>query len=237
MHQFYAPDIETNPILPAEESHHAVKVLRLAAGDTIVVLDGKGKTFYATISVADAKGCILNSLELKQESKGRDYRLHIAIAPTKNMDRLEWFVEKATEIGIDEISPIFCRYSERKVLKNERLEKILVSAMKQSIQPFLTKLNEPQSIKDFLKNASADQKFIAHCHEADKKLLSRTVEAGKEVLILIGPEGDFSEEEVELAIEKGFVPVSLGENRLRVETAALYSCATVALINEISADM
>lgn len=237
MHQFYAPDIETNSILPAEESHHAVKVLRLAAGDTIVVLDGKGKTFYATISVADAKGCILNSLELKQESKGRDYRLHIAIAPTKNMDRLEWFVEKATEIGIDEISPIFCRYSERKVLKNERLEKILVSAMKQSIQPFLTKLNEPQSIKDFLKNASADQKFIAHCHEADKKLLSRTVEAGKEVLILIGPEGDFSEEEVELAIEKGFVPVSLGENRLRVETAALYSCATVALINEISADM
>ena len=233
MHQFYAPDIETNSILPAEESHHAVKVLRLAAGDTIVVLDGKGKTFYATISVADAKGCILNSLELKQESKGRDYRLHIAIAPTKNMDRLEWFVEKATEIGIDEISPIFCRFSERKVLKNERLEKILVSAMKQSIQPFLTKLNEPQSIKDFLKNASADQKFIAHCHEADKKLLSRTVQAGKEVLILIGPEGDFSEEEVELAIEKGFVPVSLGENRLRVETAALYSCATVALINEL----
>ena len=233
MHQFYAPDIETNPVLPAEESHHAVRVLRLQAGDSVLVLDGKGKTFLATISVADSKACMLNSLELQKESTNRGYRLHIAIAPTKNMDRLEWFVEKAAEIGIDEISPIFCRFSERKVLKNERLEKILVSAMKQSIQPFLTKLNEPQSIKDFLKNATADQKFIAHCHEADKKLLSRTVEAGKEVLILIGPEGDFSEEEVGLAMEKGFIPVSLGENRLRVETAALYSCATVALVNEI----
>ena len=169
MHQFYAPDIETNPVLPAEESHHAVRVLRLQAGDSVLVLDGKGKTFLATISVADSKACMLNSLELQKESTSRGYRLHIAIAPTKNMDRLEWFVEKAAEIGIDEISPIFCRFSERKVLKNERLEKILVSAMKQSIQPFLTKLNEPQSIKDFLKNATADQKFIAHCHEADKK--------------------------------------------------------------------
>lgn len=234
MHQFYAPDIENNPILPAEESHHAVKVLRLTAGDTVVVLDGKGKSFYATISVADPKACVLNSLELKTESNGRDYRLHIAIAPTKNMDRLEWFVEKAAEIGIDEISPIFCRFSERKVLKNERLEKILVSAMKQSIQPFLTKLNEPQNIKDFLKTATASQKFIAHCHEADKKLLSHTANAGEEILILIGPEGDFSEEEVEMAINQGFIPVSLGENRLRVETAALYSCATVALLNELS---
>lgn len=237
MHQFYAPDIEIKPILPAEESHHAVRVLRLVAGDSVLVLDGKGKTFLATISVADAKACVLNSLELKKETTGRGYRLHIAIAPTKNMDRLEWFVEKAAEIGIDEISPIFCRYSERKVLKNERLEKILISAMKQSVQPFLTKLNEPRNIRDFLETASADQKFIAHCHEADKKLLSHTVEAGKEILILIGPEGDFSEEEVVLAMEQGFIPVSLGANRLRVETAALYSCATVALLNEISANM
>jgi 16S rRNA (uracil1498-N3)-methyltransferase len=234
MHQFYAPDIETTPILPPEESHHAVKVLRLTVGDTIVVLDGKGKSFYATISVADAKGCVLNSLQLVQESKGRGYGLHIAIAPTKNMDRLEWFVEKAAEIGIDEISPIFCRFSERKVLKNERLEKILVSAMKQSIQPFLTKLNEPQSIKDFLKKAEAQQKFIAHCHDGEKQFLASAIQPGKKVLIMIGPEGDFSQEEVGAALQAGFVPVSLGESRLRVETAALVACHTVSLMNDLA---
>lgn len=234
MHQFYAPNIASNPVLPPEESHHAVKVLRLTVGDTIVVLDGNGKSFYATISAADAKGCVLNSLELVQESKGRGYRLHIAIAPTKNMDRLEWFVEKAAEIGIDEISPIFCRFSERKVLKNERLEKILVSAMKQSIQPFLTKLNQPQSIKDFLKTANAQQKFIAHCHDSQKQFLASAIQPGKEVLIMIGPEGDFSQEEVDAAVQAGFVPISLGESRLRVETAALVACHTVSLVNDLA---
>ena len=234
MHQFYAPDIATNPVLPAEESHHAVRVLRLSVGDSVLVMDGKGKTFLATISVADAKACVLNSLELTEESKVRDYRLHIAIAPTKNMDRLEWFVEKAAEIGIDEISPIFCRFSERKVLKNERLEKILVAAMKQSIQPFKTQLNEPISIKEFFQKAIADQKFIAHCHDSEKQFLAKSIQPGKSLLVMIGPEGDFSEEEVALAMEAGFTPVSLGDSRLRVETAALVACHTASLVNDLA---
>ncbi len=234
MHQFYAPDIATNPVLPAEESHHAVRVLRLSVGDSVLVMDGKGKTFIATISVADAKACVLNSLELTEESKVRDYRLHIAIAPTKNMDRLEWFVEKAAEIGIDEISPIFCRFSERKVLKNERLEKILVAAMKQSIQPFKTQLNEPISIKEFFQKAIADQKFIAHCHDSEKQFLAKAIQPGKSVLVMIGPEGDFSEDEVAMAMQAGFIPVSLGDSRLRVETAALVACHTASLVNDLA---
>jgi len=233
MHLFYAPDIATDPVLPEEESAHAVKVLRLAAGDSVLVLDGRGGVYEATVAVPHPKHCVLNSLQRVTPKAPRPYRLHIAVAPTKNMDRLEWFVEKAAEIGIDEITPVFCRFSERKVLKNERLEKILVSAMKQSMQPFLTQLNAPCTFKELMERASADQCFIAHCHEADKKLLSREIRKGTSVLVLIGPEGDFSEEEVALALERGYTPVSLGETRLRVETAALVACHTVAVINEL----
>ncbi|MBO4370465.1 MAG: 16S rRNA (uracil(1498)-N(3))-methyltransferase [Paludibacteraceae bacterium] len=233
MHLFFAPDIANNPVLPEEESAHAVRVLRLEAGETVLVLDGQGGVYQATIAVAHPKHCVLNSLERVTPSAPRPYRLHIAIAPTKNMDRLEWFVEKAAEIGIDEISPVFCRFSERKVLKCERLQKILVSAMKQSKQAFLTQLNEPCTFKEFVTRATADQKFIAHCHEADKRLLSHEVRKATSVLVMIGPEGDFSDEEVALALQNGYVPVSLGETRLRVETAALVACHTVAVINEL----
>lgn len=233
MHLFYAPDIEKNLTLPEDESHHAVKVLRLEAGADIVVLDGHGGVFDATIAIAHPKHCVVNSLVPRKVAVPRPYRLHIAIAPTKNMDRLEWFVEKASEIGIDEITPIFCRFSERKVLKNERLEKILVSAMKQSMQPVLTKLNEPCSFSDFMKGYDAEQKFIAHCHDDEKVLLSHSVRKGSEVLVLIGPEGDFSEDEVSDALARGYKAVSLGETRLRVETAALVACHTVCVINEL----
>ena len=233
MHLFYAPDIATNPVLPEEESAHAVKVLRLSAGDSVIVLDGKGGVFEATVAVAHPKHCVLNSLQAVAASSQRPYHLHIAIAPTKNMDRLEWFAEKAVEIGIDEITPVFCRFSERKVLKKERLEKILVSAMKQSMQPVLTRLNDPCSFKELMAHADARQKFIAHCHAGERKLLSRSLQKGGSVLILIGPEGDFSEEEVALALQKGYQPVSLGETRLRVETAALAACHTVAVIHEL----
>lgn len=233
MHLFYAPDIEKTMCLPEDESNHAVKVLRLNAGDDIVILNGQGTMYNATIAVAHPKHCVVNSLTPNKVKSPRDYYLHIAIAPTKNMDRLEWFVEKAAEIGIDEISPVFCRFSERKNLNNSRLERILVSAMKQSMQPFITKLNEPRQLSDLLKTAEADQKFIAHCHEADKRLLSKSVEKAKSILILIGPEGDFSDEEVATALSMGYNAVSLGENRLRVETAALVACHTVCLINEL----
>lgn len=234
MHVFYAPDIESTLLLPEEESHHAVRVLRLQVGDTVQVVDGKGGVFQATIAVADAKKCLLNSLEAMGQVKGRSYSLHIAIAPTKNMDRLEWFTEKAAEIGIDEITPIYCRFSERKNLKTDRLQRILVSAMKQSIQPTLTRLHEPCSFKELVASSQADVKCIAHCHEAEKQFLAHAVQPGQKILVMIGPEGDFSEEEVAMALDAGFVPVSLGESRLRVETAAIVACHTVSLVNDLA---
>ncbi len=235
MNQFYAPNILTDNTLPEEESHHAVKVLRLQAGDSVIVMDGQGTMYHATIAVAHPKHCVLNSLEKIDAPRTRNYHLHIAIAPTKNMDRLEWFVEKAAEIGIDEISPIFCTFSERKVLKTDRIDKILVSAMKQSMQPYLTKLNEPCTFKDFIKRASAfdGQKFICHCHSGNKEMLAKAVQPNGNYLIMIGPEGDFSEEEVLEATKNGFTPVTLGDMRLRVETAALYSCTVVAVKNQL----
>ena len=235
MNQFYAPNILTDPVLPEEESHHAVKVLRLQVGDSVIVMDGQGGMFHATIAVAHPKHCVVNSLERIEQKPVRDYYMHVAIAPTKNMDRLEWFVEKACEIGIDEISPIFCTFSERKVLKTDRIEKILVSAMKQSMQPVLTKLNEPCSFSDFMKcsDAITGQKFIAHCHEAEKVMLAKAMEPHKHITVMIGPEGDFSKEEVEKAIAKGYTQVTLGDMRLRVETAALYSVSCAATINQL----
>lgn len=235
MNQFYAPNILTDPVLPEEESHHAVKVLRLQAGDSVIVMDGQGGMYHATIAVAHPKHCVVNSFERIEQKPVRDYYMHVAIAPTKNMDRLEWFVEKACEIGIDEISPIFCTFSERKVLKTDRIEKILVSAMKQSMQPVLTKLNEPCSFSDFMKcsDAITGHKFIAHCHEAEKVMLAKAMEPHKHITVMIGPEGDFSKEEVEKAIAKGYTQVTLGDMRLRVETAALYSVSCAATINQL----
>ena len=235
MNQFYAPNILSDNTLPEDESHHAVKVLRLQTGDSVLVMDGQGTMYHATIAVAHPKHCVVNSLERVDTTSTRSYYLHIAIAPTKNIDRLEWFVEKAAEIGIDEISPIFCTFSERKVLKADRIEKILVSAMKQSMQPYLTKLNEPCTFKEFMKRASAfdGQKFIGHCHSGSKEMLAKAVKPNGRYLIMIGPEGDFSEEEVAEAVKNGFTPISLGDMRLRVETAALYSCSVVAIKNQL----
>lgn len=235
MNQFYAPNILTDNTLPEEESHHAVKVLRLQAGDSVLVMDGQGTMYHATIAVAHPKHCVVNSLERVDTPPTRNYYLHIAIAPTKNIDRLEWFVEKAAEIGIDEISPIFCTFSERKVLKTDRIEKILVSAMKQSMQPYLTKLNEPCTFKDFIKRASAfdGQKFIGHCHSGGKEMLAKAVKPNGRYLIMIGPEGDFSENEVAESVSNGFTPITLGDMRLRVETAALYSCSIVSIKNQL----
>jgi 16S rRNA (uracil1498-N3)-methyltransferase len=158
--------------------------------------------------------------------------LTIGVAPTKNIDRFEWFLEKSTEIGIDRVIPLLCRYSERKEIKPERLEKVMVSAMKQSIKAYLPVLSPLQTFKEAIKSQFSGQKFIAHCYEGEKQLLRDAVVRGKDVLILIGPEGDFSNEEVELAINEGFVPISLGNSRLRTETAALVACHTVNLINE-----
>jgi 16S rRNA (uracil1498-N3)-methyltransferase len=229
---FYCPTLETASVLSEEESQHAVKVLRLEIGDKIIVVDGKGGFYEAEITFAHHKKCEFKILSGQQKFGKQNYHLHIAIAPTKNIERLEWFIEKAVEIGINEITPIVCRFSERKIIKEDRLEKIIVSAAKQSIKAYFPVLNPLCSFDEFLKKYTAQQKFIAHCYETDKKLLKTEILQGSDVLILIGPEGDFSQEEVLKSLELGFLPVSLGESRLRTETAGVIACHTVQLINQ-----
>ena len=229
---FYVPNLATEHVLPEEESLHAVKVLRLKVGDELVVVDGVGGYHIAKITLPHPKRCAFELIESQFEFGKRDYKLHIAIAPTKNMDRLEWFVEKATEIGIDEITPIICRFSERKVVKAERLEKIIVSAAKQSVKAYFPKLNPQCTFDELIKNHQATQKFIAHCYNSEKRQLKTEIVPAKDMLVLIGPEGDFSKEEVDKAIKSGYLPVSLGESRLRTETAGVVACHTVSLMNQ-----
>lgn len=233
MHLFYTPDIENKAELPDEEAAHAVRVLRLQPGDRIELTDGKGFFYQAEISTANQKRCLVNILSKEEQPLLWKGHLHLAMAPTKNMDRIEWLAEKATEIGFDELSFLNCRYSERKVLKTERIHKILVSAMKQSLKARLPKLNEMTDFKRFVSQPFTGKKFIAHCHEGEKQLLPSQITPGDDVLVLIGPEGDFSEEEVKIAIENGFQPISLGKSRLRTETAALVACHIMNLTNQI----
>ncbi len=231
---FYTPDIAQTPLLPEEESNHAIKVLRLQAGDRVELIDGRGGYFEAEITVPHHKRCEVRLLSSVSEYRKRPFRVHIAIAPTKNMDRMEWFAEKATEIGVDEITPIICRFSERKVIKCDRLEKILVSAMKQSKKAYLPKLNEQCDFSEFIRRQDLGQRFIAHCYEQDKKSLSGLYQPGLDATIMIGPEGDFSEAEVETALKTGFLPVSLGNSRLRTETAGVVACHTMDLLSEMA---
>lgn len=232
MHVFYTPDIQKRNELPEEEAQHCARVLRLGVGDEITLTDGKGYFYQAEITAASSKRCLVSIRETVFQELLWPCHLHIAMAPTKNMDRNEWFAEKATEIGFDELTFLNCRYSERKVIKNERIEKILVSAIKQSLKARLPKLNEMMDFDKFIAQDFRGQKFIAHCYEGEKPLLKNVLKAGEDALVLIGPEGDFSEEEVKKAIERGFVPISLGRSRLRTETAALVACHTLNLLNQ-----
>ena len=232
MYIFYTPDITTHNSLSAEESRHAVKVLRLKEGDEILQTDGKG-FFYKTVIVnANPKGCQTEIAETVKQNRERDFHIHIAVAPTKNSERIEWFVEKACEIGIDEITFLRCRFSERKELKTERIEKILVSAMKQSQKAYLPLLRPIIDFNDFINRECSGQKFIAHCYENQQLPLKNQYVKNSDATVLIGPEGDFSPEEIKSAVEAGFVPVSLGKSRLRTETAALVACHTIHVINE-----
>lgn len=228
---FYVPNLSAACILPDEESTHAVKVLRLKTGDSIQIVDGNGGFFNARITTPHHKHCGFEITETLVDASARNYKLHIAIAPTKNIERLEWFIEKATEIGIDEITPIFCRNSERKIVKEERLEKIIVSAAKQSLKAHFPVLNPACTFNEFVKNYQADQLLIAHCYNEQKNELKTVVKPAHSVIILIGPEGDFSPEEVSTALQSGYQPVSLGNSRLRTETAGVVACCTVALMN------
>ena len=232
MHVFYTPEIGTKCELPEEEAGHCLRVLRLSVGDEVMLTDGKGSFYKAVISAATGKRCQVKVLETIPQEKGWKGWIHLAMAPTKNMDRIEWFAEKATEIGLDAITFLNCRFSERKVVKNDRVERIVVSAMKQSLKYRKPIVGEMVSFKEFVKSERPGAKFIAHCHEDEKVLLKDVLVPGEDATVLIGPEGDFSPEEVKMAMEAGYRPVSLGNSRLRTETAALVACHTFIMKNE-----
>ncbi|NDW17311.1 16S rRNA (uracil(1498)-N(3))-methyltransferase [Dysgonomonas sp. 216] len=229
---FFAPDILINPQLPHEEALHCVKVLRKKEGDEILITDGKGRFFEASIIQAHPKHCVVNIDKTINEISAWPFNLHIAFAPTKNLDRIEWFAEKATEIGINRFTPLLCRHSERKEIKLPRIEKILVSAMKQSQKASLPVLDEMIPFSKFVKQPFDGKKYIAHCQDGNKNLLKDIYAKGQDALILIGPEGDFSPQEVEEALLNGFEAVSLGTSRLRTETAALVGCHTIHVLNQ-----
>lgn len=231
---FYSPDIATCPELDEEQSGHAVRVLRHKEGDQLVIVDGIGNFYDAHIVNAHPKHCTVE-IDKVTEEESWPYFVELAVAPTKNLDRMEWFLEKATEMGINRFVPLKCRFSERKELKTERMKKIAVSAMKQSLKATLPIVEVMVDIKTYLKEDFDGQKFIAHCFkDAPRKLLSKEINPGAKVRVLIGPEGDFSEEEIQLAIDNGYTPISLGDQRLRTETAALASVHTIHIINELA---
>ncbi|HEY9561446.1 MAG TPA: 16S rRNA (uracil(1498)-N(3))-methyltransferase [Anseongella sp.] len=247
MNIFYTPNIveskefASGVVLGEEESRHCVKVLRLQVGDTVHLADGKGGLFAARITEADQRRCVLKVTSVQQEFGKRSYRLHVAIAPTKNTDRFEWFLEKATEAGIDEITPLICVRSERRVLRTDRLFKRITAAMKQSLQAYHPILNEPQDFSSLMERfPPTDEaagslppllKCIAHCGEGPRQSLKELVRPGTETLVLIGPEGDFTPSEIDEAGQNGFVPLDLGERRLRTETAGLAVCFEMAFLN------
>jgi 16S rRNA (uracil1498-N3)-methyltransferase len=233
MHIFYTPELSGNTYtLDETESKHCVRVLRLEKGDEITLVDGRGGWFTAEIADPNPKRCAVNVIKSELNFEQRNFQVQVAIAPTKNIERIEWFLEKATEIGIDRVTPLLCRYSERKEIKNERLEKVMVSAMKQSLKAYLPQLDELTKFNDFISQPFSGQKFIAHCEEQHRELLKNALKPDGNYLILIGPEGDFSTEEIRMAIDAGFVPVSLGDSRLRTETAGVVACHTFNLLNE-----
>lgn len=233
MNIFYTPDISgAFYTLNEIESKHCIRVLRHGVGDLLTLVDGKGNWYEAKITDANPKHCSVEVVKTIANVGKRHYRLHVAIAPTKNIDRFEWFLEKATEIGIDEITPILCEHSERKQIKHERLEKVIISAMKQSLKAFLPQLNNLTTFDSFIENATEGGKYIAHCEDGQKNHLFHQVKPSESVLVLIGPEGDFSPAEIRKAIDCGFAEISLGESRLRTETAGMVATQIVQLVNE-----
>lgn len=235
MQLFYDKNISENDkefIFDKIESRHIVRVLRKNEGDLLQITNGKGVLFNAKIRVANEKKCLVKIVSLEKCALPFSYYLHIVIAPTKNNQRLEWFLEKATEIGINEITPIICENSERRVVKNERLEKVLISAMKQSNQFYLPKLNEAVSFKNFINKNIEGNLFIAHCENSKKETLKNALKKVKNLTLLIGPEGDFSDKEITLALKNNYKAVSLGNSRLRTETAGVVAVHSVAFENE-----
>ncbi|MGQ7853965.1 16S rRNA (uracil(1498)-N(3))-methyltransferase [Pedobacter sp. WC2501] len=233
MHIFYTPDITQNTYtLNEEESKHCVRVLRLTIGSIVNLVDGKGGFYTAEITSDNPKKVSLSILKVETEFHKRSHYLHIAVAPTKNIDRIEWFLEKATELGIDEVTPIITDRSERRVVKEDRLNKVITSAVKQSIKAYHPKLNDAITFDAFLKEPFDGNKLIAHCVDnGEKQYISNLITPHQKYLVLIGPEGDFTPDEVNLALNKGFKALTLGDNRLRTETAALSVCFEINYLN------
>lgn len=233
MIQFYSPDIDVNPVLPEADSQHCVRVLRMQPGDAVQVIDGKGYLYRCILADAHPKHAMLTVLERVEQPLPWQQSITIAVAPTKMMDRMEWLVEKLVEVGVNRIVPLRCRYSERKEIKQERLEKIAVAAMKQSLKATLPIIDPMTPYSDFISRTSPEaQRFVAYCApEIPRRLLAQVYRPRRDAVMLIGPEGDFSAEEIRMALDAGFQPVSLGESRLRTETAALYACTAFHIID------
>lgn len=233
MHVFYTPDISADAyLLNEEESRHCTKVLRLGIGAQVYLIDGIGGLYKAEITGETKKNVALRVIETQREYNKRRQHLHIAVAPTKNIDRLEWFLEKATEIGIEEITPVICERSERKVVKEDRLYKVITSAVKQSLQAYHPVLNPQIALADFLKQNNNSTKMIAHCLDnAPRQYMSDLIQPAQDYTILIGPEGDFTPREIEMALQLGYKPLTLGNTRLRTETAALAACFEANYLN------
>lgn len=234
---FYVPDARNCIELPSEEAKHATRVLRLKEGDELFLMDGEGYFFRAIITVATNHRCLYKIIDCMPQQPAWKGHLHLAMAPTKLMDRVEWFAEKATEIGFDELTFLDCQFSERRVVKEERIDKILISAMKQSHKAWKPKLNGMQRFRDFINQDREGDKFICHCYEesdigdGEKPLLFDVLREGVPTTVLIGPEGDFSVEEVKYALQNGYKSVTLGRSRLRTETAALVAVHMMQLRN------
>jgi len=235
---FYVPDAGNKNELPQEEAQHAAKVLRLESGDEIFLMDGVGNFYRAVLTLVSQKHCLYNLLETLPQEKAWIGKIHLAIAPTKNIDRIEWMSEKCTEIGWDELSFLNCKFSERKQIRKDRIEKIVVSAVKQSRKPIMPEVNELVDFKTFIQQPYSGKKFICHCYDEIKKaeLFNLLNDNGEkelpdDVLILVGPEGDFSIDEVRMAIDNGFQSVTLGNFRLRTETAGLIAVTMAQLAN------
>lgn len=234
MIQFFAPDIEITATLPESDSAHCIRVLRMKEGDTITVIDGKGYIYNCRLLNANPKRATVDILSKTFQPTFWKNNITVAVAPTKHLDRMEWLVEKLTEVGVNKIVPLLCRYSERKEIKTERLQKIAISAMKQSLKTFLPEISPMTPIAEFLRNDNSQQKFVAYCApQIPRQLLSSLYVPNKSVTILIGPEGDFSQEEINAAIQSGYKPITLGEARLRTETAAFVACDTCHILNQL----
>jgi len=230
MQLFYLDKTKEETVLDQKESKHAIKILRKKKGDILDIIDGSGYLYKGEIIIADINSCKIKILEKNKKNKKHNYHLHIAIAPTKNINRFEWFLEKATEIGIDEITPIICSRSERKIIKHERCEKILLAATKQALKFYKPKLNNTINICEFINTSMKGEKYIAHCHNFKKEEFIRQINHKKNT-ILIGPEGDFSIAEIELARKNNFQEISLGKSRFRTETAGIISTHIINIKN------